>query len=132
MVREGSTTRFEMVRAGITSSLDQSLSPSLTKENRVQHLLIIHALTSHPAWTTVIDLVADICKRGEIPYQLLRFDNDANDVTHFSVCASLDKARRFFESPECGDPGASRSEISQMKNNRKSKSAIAPPAYSSG
>lgn len=118
MVREGSTTRFEMVRAGITSSLDQSLSPSLTKENRVQHLLIIHALTSHPAWTTVIDQVADICKRGEIPYQLLRFDNDANDVTHFSVCASLDKARRFFESPECGDPGASRSEISRMMVNR--------------
>jgi len=78
-------------------------------------------LASCPAWTTVLDQAADIRKRsGEIRYQLPRFDNDANDVIHFSVCASLalDNARRFFESPECGDPRVSRSEISRMMVNR--------------
>jgi hypothetical protein len=76
-------------------------------------------LASCPAWTTVFDQAADIRRRpGGIRYQLLRFDNDANDIIHFSVCASLDNAQRFFESPECGDPGASRSEISRMMVNR--------------
>ena len=76
-------------------------------------------LPSCPAWTSVIDQAADIRKRpGEIPYQLPRFDKDAKGIIHFSVCASLDNARRFFESPECGDPGASRSEIARMMVNR--------------
>ena len=37
---------------------------------------------------------------GEISYQLLRYDNDANKIVHFSDWYSLDNARRFFESPE--------------------------------
>ena len=37
---------------------------------------------------------------GEISYQLLRDDNDANKIVHFSDWYSLDNARRFFESPE--------------------------------
>lgn len=36
----------------------------------------------------------------EISYQLLRYDNDANGIVHFSTWSSLDEARRFFESPE--------------------------------
>lgn len=49
----------------------------------------------------MFDQAADIRKLGgEISYQLLRDDNDANKIVHFSEWASLDKARRFFESPE--------------------------------
>ena len=65
------------------------------------HVLIIHEVASYPAWKTVFDEAADIRKRaGEISYQLLRYDRDANTLVHFSEWSSLDKARRFFESPE--------------------------------
>ncbi|BFU92117.1 MAG: hypothetical protein NTAFB01_33040 [Nitrospira sp.] len=36
----------------------------------------------------------------EISCQLLRSDNDANTIVHFSEWSSLDKAQRFFEAPE--------------------------------
>lgn len=39
-------------------------------------------------------------RAGEIRYQLLRCDNDANKIVHFSEWSSLDEAWRFFESPE--------------------------------
>jgi len=65
------------------------------------HVLIIHEVESHLAWKAVFDQAADIRKRaGEISYQLLRYDNDANNIVHFSAWASLDHARRFFESNE--------------------------------
>jgi quinol monooxygenase YgiN len=65
------------------------------------HVLIIHEVESYPAWKAVFDHAADVRKQaGEISYQLLRYDNDANTVVHFSQWSSLDNARRFFESPE--------------------------------
>lgn len=65
------------------------------------HVLIIHQVETYPAWKVVFDQAADIRKRaGEISYQLLRYDTDANSVVHFSEWSSLDNARRFFESPE--------------------------------
>jgi quinol monooxygenase YgiN len=65
------------------------------------HVLIIHEVETYPAWKAVFDQAADIRKRaGEISYQLLRYDTDANTVVHFSEWSSLDNARRFFESPE--------------------------------
>ena len=65
------------------------------------HVLIIHEVESYPAWKAIFDQAADIRKHaGEISYQLLRYDNDANTVVHFSAWSSLDNARRFFESPE--------------------------------
>ncbi|MDO8332175.1 MAG: antibiotic biosynthesis monooxygenase [Fluviicoccus sp.] len=65
------------------------------------HVLIIHEVESYPAWKTVFDQAAGIRKAaGEIRYQLLKFDRDANQIVHFSVWTSLDSARRFFESPE--------------------------------
>jgi len=65
------------------------------------HVLIIHEVETYPAWKAVFDQAAGIRKTaGEISYQLLRYDNDANTVVHFSAWSSLDKARRFFESPE--------------------------------
>lgn len=67
----------------------------------MQHVLIIHEVESYPAWKAVFDQAANIRKQaGEISYQLLRYDSDANNIVHFSQWSSLDDARRFFESPE--------------------------------
>ena len=65
------------------------------------HVLIIHEVESYPAWKIIFDQAAEIRKRaGEISYQLLRYDHDANQIVHFSKWSSLENARRFFESPE--------------------------------
>lgn len=67
----------------------------------MQHVLIIHEVDDYPAWKAVFDQAADIRKKaGEISYQLLKYDNDANTIVHFSAWYSLKNARRFFESPE--------------------------------
>jgi heme-degrading monooxygenase HmoA len=67
----------------------------------MQYVLIIHEVASYSAWKTVFDHAADIRKQaGEISYQLLKYDTDANRIVHFSVWNSLTNARRFFESPE--------------------------------
>lgn len=67
----------------------------------MHHVLIIHEVEAYPAWKTVFDQAAGIRKNaGEIGYQLLRYDNDANTIVHFSEWSSLEDARRFFESPE--------------------------------
>ncbi len=67
----------------------------------MQHVLIIHEVEAYPAWKAIVDQAADMRKQaGEISYQLLGYDNDANKIVHFSKWSSLDKARRFFESPE--------------------------------
>ena len=65
------------------------------------HVLIIHDVEAYSAWKTIFDQAAGIKKQaGEIKYQLLRHEMDANRIVHFSEWSSLDKARRFFESPE--------------------------------
>lgn len=65
------------------------------------HVLIIHDVEAYSAWKTIFDQAAGIRKQaGEIKYQLLRHEMDANRIVHFSEWSSLDKARRFFESPE--------------------------------
>jgi quinol monooxygenase YgiN len=65
------------------------------------YVLIIHEVEAYTAWKAVFDQAADIRKQaGEISYQLLRYDNDANNIVHFSEWTSLENARRFFESPE--------------------------------
>ncbi len=70
----------------------------------MQHVLIIHEVESYPAWKTVFDNAAGIRKdAGEISYQLLRFDTDANNIVHFSMWTSLAAARSFFESPALVD-----------------------------
>jgi quinol monooxygenase YgiN len=67
----------------------------------MQHVLIIHEVEAYPAWKTVFDQAAAMRKAaGELSYQLLRFDADANTLVHFSAWSSLDNARRFFESPK--------------------------------
>jgi quinol monooxygenase YgiN len=67
----------------------------------MQHVLIIHEIEDYPAWKKIFDQAAEIRKQaGEISYQLLRYDDDQNNIVHFSAWSSLDNARRFFESPE--------------------------------
>ena len=67
----------------------------------MQHVLIIHEVEAYSAWKAVFDKAAGIRKRaGEISYQLLRHDNNANNIVHFSEWSTLENARRFFESPE--------------------------------
>lgn len=66
----------------------------------MNYVLIIHEVESYPAWKAVFDQAADIRKQaGEMSYQLLRYDNAANNIVHFSAWSSLDSARCFFESP---------------------------------
>ena len=67
----------------------------------MQHVLIIHEVEAYPAWKAVFDQAATIRKQaGEISYQLLRYENDANNIVHFSAWTSLASARSFFESQE--------------------------------
>ena len=65
----------------------------------MQYVLIIHEVESYPAWKKVFDEAAGIRKQaGEVSYQLLRYDADANRLVHFSQWSSLAAARAFFES----------------------------------
>jgi len=65
------------------------------------HVLIIHEVESYPAWKIIFDQAAEIRKcAGEISYQLLQYDHNANHIVHFSKWSSLENARSFFESPE--------------------------------
>jgi quinol monooxygenase YgiN len=66
----------------------------------MQHVLIIHEVVDYPAWKAVFDSAAGIRKdAGELSYQLLKVDTDANNIVHFSRWSSLQSARDFFESP---------------------------------
>ncbi len=65
------------------------------------HVLIIHEVADYAAWKMIFDQAAAMRKNaGEIAYQLLRFENAANQIVHFSQWLSLENARRFFESAE--------------------------------
>ncbi len=65
------------------------------------HVLIIHAVKDYHAWKKIFDEAASLRKNaGEQRYQVLKFDNDANKIVHFSEWCSLANARAFFESPE--------------------------------
>ena len=65
----------------------------------MQYVLIIHEVADYAAWKTVFDAAATIRREaGEISYQLLRYESDANNIVHFSRWSSLQQAREFFES----------------------------------
>jgi quinol monooxygenase YgiN len=67
----------------------------------VQYVLIIHEVVNYPAWKQIFDNAADIRKQaGEISYQVLKYENDANRIVHFSAWTSIAAAKRFFESPQ--------------------------------
>ena len=67
----------------------------------MQYVLIIHEVIDYPAWKQIFDNAADIRKQaGEISYQVLKYENDANKIVHFSAWTSIAAAKRFFESPQ--------------------------------
>ena len=67
----------------------------------MQYVLIIHEVEDYSAWKTIFDNAAQIRKEaGEISYQLLKFENDANNIVHFSRWSSLQNAKNFFESEQ--------------------------------
>ena len=50
------------------------------------HVLIIHEVEAYAAWKRVFDQAAAMRKAaGELSYQLLRYDTDANAVVYFSA-----------------------------------------------
>jgi quinol monooxygenase YgiN len=65
----------------------------------MQHVLIIHEVENYAAWKAIFDAAATIRKEaGEISYQVLKFDSDANKIVHFSQWTSIADAKAFFES----------------------------------
>lgn len=67
----------------------------------MDHVLITHAVKDYEAWKQVFDRAAPLRKAaGEQSYFVLRHEDDANRIVHFSQWASLARARAFFESPE--------------------------------
>jgi quinol monooxygenase YgiN len=67
----------------------------------MQHVLIIHEVADYPAWKKVFDGAAGIRREaGERSYKVLKYENDANRIVHFSAWTSIEDAKRFFESPK--------------------------------
>jgi quinol monooxygenase YgiN len=65
----------------------------------MQHVLIIHEVKDYNAWKTIFDDAAVIRKTaGELSYQVLKYDNNANKIVHFSKWTSIADAKAFFES----------------------------------
>lgn len=67
----------------------------------MQYVLIIHEVEDYPAWKKIFDNAAGIRKEaGEITFRVLKYENDANRIVHFSQWTSLENAKAFFESPK--------------------------------
>ena len=65
----------------------------------MKFVLIIHEVENYKDWKKGFDAAASIRKSaGEIAYQVLVDDKDANKVVHFSQWKSHEQARAFFES----------------------------------
>lgn len=66
----------------------------------MDYVLIIHAVKDYEAWKLIFDAAAAIRKEaGETSYFVLRDENDANKIIHFSQWLSIARAKAFFESP---------------------------------
>ena len=67
----------------------------------MEYVLIIHEVADYDAWKAIFDQASGIRKEaGEQSYQVLKYENDANKIIHFSVWSSLENAKAFFESPK--------------------------------
>lgn len=67
-------------------------------------VLIVHEVDDYSAWKIAFDRAAPLRRAaGEREFQVLRFDDDAKRVVHFSEWTSLDAARAFFESEEVAE-----------------------------
>lgn len=67
----------------------------------MQYVLIIHEVADYEVWKKIFDAAAGIRKEaGEISYQVLRDEHEANKIVHFSAWTSIADAKSFFESPQ--------------------------------
>jgi quinol monooxygenase YgiN len=67
----------------------------------IQYVLIIHEVKNYQAWKLIFDQAADLRKKaGERSYQVLKYENNPNQIVHFSVWTSIQDAKAFFESPQ--------------------------------
>jgi heme-degrading monooxygenase HmoA len=67
----------------------------------VGYVLIIHRVKDYAAWKSVFDQAAPLRQAaGERSFTVLRHDDDANCVVHYSQWDSTAAARAFFESSE--------------------------------
>lgn len=67
----------------------------------MNYVLIIHEVDDYKKWKIIFDNASEIRKKaGEISYQLLSYEDEANKVVHFSLWTSIANAKRFFESEE--------------------------------
>ena len=67
----------------------------------MEHVLIIHEVEDYEVWKKIFDAAAMIRKNaGELSYQVLKLDTDANKIVHFSKWTSISNAKAFFESPK--------------------------------
>ena len=67
----------------------------------MEHVLIIHEVEDYEAWKIIFDAASVIRKNaGELSYQVLKLDTDANKIVHFSKWTSIADAKAFFESPK--------------------------------
>ena len=65
----------------------------------MEHVLIIHEVENYEAWKLIFDNASAIRKdAGELNYQVLKVDNNANKIVHFSKWTSITDAKAFFES----------------------------------
>ena len=65
----------------------------------MEYVLIIHEVDDYPKWKYGFDNASDLRKSaGELEYQVLQYENDANRVVHYSKWQSHEKAKAFFES----------------------------------
>jgi quinol monooxygenase YgiN len=76
------------------------LVPLQPAPDLAQFVLIIHEVADYPAWKAIFDGAAALRRdAGETRYQVLKLEDDANRIVHFSQWTSLAAARAFFESP---------------------------------
>jgi heme-degrading monooxygenase HmoA len=67
----------------------------------MHYVLIIHEVEDFQAWKSVFDQASDIRRAaGERSYQVLKYENNPNQIVHFSAWTSTDDAKAFFESPQ--------------------------------
>jgi quinol monooxygenase YgiN len=65
----------------------------------MEHVLIIHEVEDYVTWKKIFDNAEVIRKNaGELSYQVLKYDNNANKIVHFSKWTSIADAKAFFES----------------------------------
>ena len=67
----------------------------------MEHVLIIHEVEDYEAGKKIFDTASAIRKNaGELSYQVLKLDTNANKIVHFSKWTSIADAKAFFESPK--------------------------------